>query len=328
MIENFIYFILGIVGLIVGADFLVKGAKNVGEHLCIPHFFIGLAFISIGTSLPEIAIGIMGGINALAGMDVSGIVVGTKVGSATNVIGLLLGLLVILVTIRFHRKQMINHALFMAASVLLFFALALDGFLSRIDGWILIIAYFSYYAYLWYHQPHHEHGSRKDRVEKCKRKDTNKFLVKNITFAFVGIVMLWIFSELVITNGEAIAKIIGVSDVLIGIFLVGIGTGLPELSVLLLAWKRDAIGLSVGDLIGSNICDILFALGAGTVISGFKVSSNILWIDTPVLLMFCLIMLYLFMFKKEISTKHGILLIGLFIAYTIGRFFVPVGYFG
>ena len=93
MIEQFVFVILGLIGLWLGADFLIKGTKNIAEHFGISKFFIGLVFVSIGTSIPEIAVSIAGGLDRLRGLETSGIVVGNKIGSALSQISLIFGIL-------------------------------------------------------------------------------------------------------------------------------------------------------------------------------------------------------------------------------------------
>ncbi len=313
MYETIILLILGLVGLCVGADFFVKGAKNIALHLGISQLLLGLAFISIGTSIPEIAVSITGGLDRLAGLETSGIVVGNKIGSALSQIGLLFGLLVTLVQVKFkHKKRLfIKQGFFLVGSVVLVYLLSLDGFLSQLDGLICILSYLGYYVFLWKTYP----------KSKPKRHESRP-LFKNIIVTFSGLALVLTTSDVVVKNGVALAESLGVHQSLIGILLIGIGTGLPELSVVIAAIRRRAIALSMGDLIGSNICDILLSLGSGTVISGFLVDKVNLWFDFPVLLGLSVLMFYFFYSQKGVSRKEGIMLLTIFFIYATVKVFV------
>tara|TARA_Y100000310_G_scaffold343603_1_gene452040 strand:- start:1172 stop:2116 length:945 start_codon:yes stop_codon:yes gene_type:complete len=311
MIEELIFLVLGLAGLWIGADFLIKGSKNIAEHFGISHFLIGLAFISIGTSIPEIAVSIAGGLERLAGLETSGIVVGNKIGSALSQITLLFGILAFLVPLRIKKEVVFKQGGFLIASVLLVFALASDGFLSPLDGFIALGAYFCYYVYLWSNHIQHKKG-----------RPITLRLLENIVYAITGIGLVLLTSNIVVKNGISFAESLGVSQSLVGILLIGLGTGLPELSVALASFKHKAMGISIGDLIGSNICDLLLALGAGTIISGFLVEPSILWFDLPVLLAFCVITLSFLYRKGKISKLEGAILISLFVAYALIKIFL------
>ena len=129
-------------------------------------------------------------------------------------------------------------------------------------------------------------------------------------------------ADIVIKNGINIASSLGVSESLIGILLIGLGTGLPELSVLIASVRRKAIGISLGDLIGSTICDILLALGVGVVISGFLVDKINILFDFPALLVFCGLALFFFYKKRSIGKKEGVILMVLFLLYALIKIFV------
>lgn len=311
MIELIIFLVLGLIGLWVGADFLIKGTKNIAEHFGISPFIIGLAFVSIGTSLPEIAVSVTAGFSRLGGVETSGIVIGNALGSSLSQISLLFGILAFLVPLRLNKKMLMKHGPFLIAAVLLVFGLAADGFLSRIDGIILVCAYLAYYFFLWY----------SNHVLRPGRKVT-MHVVKDIVHALIGLGLILFASKIVVTNGIGLADIWGVKQSLVGILLIGIGTGLPELSIAIAGFKRKAMGISMGTLIGSNLCDLLFSLGAGAIVAGFVIDKVNLWFDLPVLLIFSFIVLYFLYTGRRVSKREGTLLIGLFVLYALLKIFV------
>lgn len=306
MPEQIIFLIVGLIGLWVGADFLIRGAKNIAKHFNISEFIIGLALVSIGTSIPEISVSVAGALDRLAGTETSGIVIGNTIGSALSQISLLMGILAFFVPLRLNRKDIFKQGSFLIASVLLIFVLAVDGHFSRLDGLILVLAYLGYYIYLWRDVPIHKPGRR-----------SIVHLIKDIIYIAVGLTLVLLASDVVVDNGISLANHFGVRQSLVGILLIGIGTGLPELSVAVAGFRRKAIKISMGNLIGSNICDLLFSLGAGTVISGFLVESVNLYFDLPVLLFFSFTVLALLYTRRRISKLEGSVLLLLFTIYAV-----------
>lgn len=140
-------------------------------------------------------------------------------------------------------------------------------------------------------------------------------LLQDVVYCLSGIALIWYASDLVIMNGIRLATSFGVRQSLIGILFIGLGTGLPELSVALSSYRRKSIDICLGDLVGSTICDLLLSLGAGTVISGFLVDSVNLYFDLPVLLGLCLLVFYFLYTRGRLSRKEGLILIALFLVY-------------
>lgn len=311
MIELLVFLILGLVGLWIGADIFVQGTKNIAKHFGISHFFIGLAFVSIGTSIPEIAVSVVGGLDRLAGLEASGIVVGNIIGSALIQISLLFGILSFIIPLKLEHDVTIKQGAALLGSVVLVFLLASDGFLSRLDGVIVIAAYIVYYVFSWISHSEHRPGPK-----------PSMNLIQDIVYILAGLALVWFCSDVVVGNGVELASALDIHQSLIGILLVGLGTGLPELSVALTSLRREAVGISLGNLIGSNICDLLFSLGSGTVISGFLVEPVNLWFDFPVLFGFSLFVLFFFYTGRRISKREGLLLIALFLLYAGMKIFV------
>jgi len=311
MYQEIVFLAFGLIGLALGADFLIKGAKDIAEHFGISQLFIGLTLVSIGTSIPEIGVSIMGALDRLNGIETSGIVVGNAIGSSLSQITLILGMLAFLVPLSIKRKDLRKHGAFLIASVILVFGLASDGYLSRGDGFVGIMAYAGYYLYLWYSNHVYRPGPH-----------ISFNLVKNSVLGVFGLILVWFTSDVVVDSAISISETLGVSQSLIGILLIGLGTGLPELSVAIISFKRNVMDISMGALIGSNICDLLLSLGIGTMISGFVVESVNLWFDLPVLFIFSLVAMTFFYTSRKLSRKEGLILMGLFVVYALVKVFV------
>ena len=302
-----ILLILGLGGLWLGAELVVKGSQNIARFFKISELFIGLTIVSIGTSLPEMAVSIAGGFQKLAGMATSGIVVGNAIGSCLNQISIILGIVgvvggVLLIT----KRELRREGLMLIASIVIFFVFAFDGTLTRFEGLIMIIIYILYFISLF----------REEKIyEKIRRPQLN--LLWDVTSIVAGLLIIIYASKTVIGNGVSLAHMWGVKESLIGILLVGLGTGLPELAVSITAILRKSTAIAVGNIIGSNICDLLFSLGLGTIIAGFAVNHNLIWFDIPIMFALAVIVLLLFRNQRRLKRKEALLLIAIYLIYLI-----------
>jgi cation:H+ antiporter len=305
MIE-LILLIVGLVGLWLGSELAINGAKNIADHFRISAGFFGLTILSLGTSIPEIAISIAGGIDRLAGIETSGIVVGNIVGSAANLLTILLGIVGLFGALWISPKRLWRDGLMLIGSVILLGILGYNGQFSVIDGYILIVIYFIYLADL-------------TREERLYAKVTGRKPELHLAFdslRLVGGILLVVFaSDYVVRNGIALSAAWGVTQTFIGIFVIGLGTGLPELAISISALRKKQVQMSVGNLIGSNICDLLFALGAGAIISGFIVSERILYYDLPALLVITATVLFFFRRGYKLTKTESVILILMYFAY-------------
>ncbi|MBI5002905.1 sodium:calcium antiporter [Candidatus Woesearchaeota archaeon] len=306
MYIEIIIIIAGLIGLWYGSDLLLTSGKNIARHFGISDFFFGLAFVSIGTSIPEIAVSIAGAIDRLNGIETSGIVLGDKIGSAIVNITLFMGIFGLFIILRLKKKELITQSMSLIGSTVFFFLLAFDGVLSRGDGVLFLIAFGLYYAYLYKTEP----------VRTTERKPKLE-VAKDIIFAIAGVLFIIVSSNAVVMHGVKLAEALGVNQTLIGIFLVGIGTGLPELSVMLASARHRMMSLSMGDLIGSNIVDLLLATGLGGLISSFIVDKRLLAFDIPALFIFSVILIYYLRKDSKITRVEGISLIILYLVYAI-----------
>lgn len=298
--------IAGLIGLWYGSDLLLKSGRNIVRHFGISEFFFGLAFVSIGTSLPEIAVSIAGAIDRLNGIETSGIVLGDKIGSAIVNITLFLGIFGLFLVLRLKKREYLTQSMALIGSTLFFFLLAMDGILSRGDALLFLIAFGLYYMYLYKTEPTRT-------IERKPRLD----VTKDVIFAVAGILFIVLSSNAVVVHATKLAEMLGVNQTLIGLLLVGLGTGLPELSVMLMSARHRMMSLSMGDLIGSNIVDLLLATGLGGIISSFIVDKRLLSFDIPALFIFSLIIMYYLRKDNKITSREGISLIILYILYMI-----------
>jgi len=304
MIE-LILVILGLAGLVLGSHLTINGALNIAEHFKLGQIFIGLTILAIGTDLPELFVDITGAIHRLQGTETSGLIIGETIGTCFGQIALTLGIVGLFAVLTLTKKELVRDGSMMLGSILLLLLLSLDGKLSRFDGAVLIVVYLIYFGMLF----------REEKIfGKIKRAPSFK-LGWSIISLLSGFAILIYSSNIAITNAVSLAEIWGVKQSLIGILLLGLGTSLPELFLALTSLYKKATPLAIGNLVGSNIFDILFTVGAGSVISEFIVNKNILLFDIPFLFFTSVIALYFLRTKMRIHRHEAVVLILIYIAY-------------
>ncbi len=259
----------GLVGLWLGSDYAVEAAREVASKLGVSDLVVGLTVTSIGTSLPEILTNVMAGFSTAAGVDASGIAVGNIIGSELAQITLLLGLVGFIATLTIPRDSLKRDGRMLFMAVLLMYATAFDGYVSRLEGVFLVLCYVAYLGFV-FHQE-----NRASRRRGVKR-DYN--ILVDLVKTFIGLVVVVYSANLVVSNGVEAATELGIAASIVGLF-VGLGTSIPELSVSLRAISKKAGTLSLGNLIGSNITDPLFSFGLGASIAGVTVSEIVLRFD-------------------------------------------------
>ncbi len=298
--------LFGLIGLWLGTELVIKGAVNIAEYYKLSQVFVGLAILSIGTDLPEIVIAINAALHsAIENTDTSGIIIGNAIGSSFSQISLVLGSVGLFGYLTLKRRHLYEDGGMLLGSVLLVILLGIDGEITRVDGIVLIIVYLIYYFRL-FHQ---------ERIGKKIKKKLSKHIRKDILFLITGITIVIFASELVVDNSITFAENFGIKQSFVGIIIIGLGTSLPELALALNAVRKKASGLSVGNLIGSNIFDMLIPVGVGASISELKIEKSLILFDLPFLFLLSFIVLFFFYKKKGLQKIEAVILIGLFVLY-------------
>ena len=302
IILQFVLLIVGFVFLIKGSDFFVDGASSVASLLKIPTIIVGLTIVAFGTSAPEAAVSITSSLTGSNAMAVSN-VIGSNLFNILMVIGIsaLLGDLLM-------EKSVLNKDLpFLVGITLLLAIFIFMGWnIANIEGIILLLILICYIFYL-------VKNARKSKdanvVEKAKLTP-----LKSAIFIIVGLAGIVVGGDLVVNSASNIAIALGMSETLVGLTIVAIGTSLPELVTSLTALKKGENQLVIGNVIGSNIFNILFALGASSAISQIPLDPSMM---TDVLFMVGVTILC-FIFGKtqeKYDKKEGIILVSLFVIY-------------
>lgn len=302
IILQVVLLIVGFVFLIKGSDFFVDGASSIAALLKIPTIIVGLTIVAFGTSAPEAAVSITSSLAGSNAMAVSN-VIGSNLFNMLMVIGVaaLLGDLLM-------EKSVLNKDLpFLVAITLLLAAFIVMGWnISSIEGIILLIILVVYIFYLI--RSAGNSGSA-NYVEKPKLT-----LPKSILFIIVGLAGIVLGGDLVVNSASDIAIALGMSETLVGLTIVAIGTSLPELVTSITALRKGENQLVIGNVIGSNIFNILFVLGASSAISSITLNSSML-IDIILMIAVTILCFIFGKTQEKYDKKEGIILVLIFIAY-------------
>ncbi|MCW3986500.1 MAG: calcium/sodium antiporter [Candidatus Bathyarchaeota archaeon] len=314
MILPLILLMLGLVGLFLGSQLAVRGFENIARHFGLSHLFIGLTIVAIGTSLPEIAVSVVGAIDILAGAEmsaVSGIVVGNKIGSYLNQLTIIMGIVGLAGLMSITKRELKREGTMLILSIILFSLVALDLKITPLEGVVVTLAYLLYFIYLV------KQEAPSKSTPKVEKEKPEMHRVKDLLMILIGMGILILAAEFVVEGSVQLAELWHVPPSVAGLLIVGLGTGLPELTLDITALRRGAAGIAVGDMIGSNICDILFSLGAGAMISGFTVEPVLLLFDTPFMFLVAFLVIGLFLRNMRLERKEALVLILVYVSYVL-----------
>ncbi|MHA1671356.1 MAG: calcium/sodium antiporter [Promethearchaeota archaeon] len=335
LLFTLLFLIIGFAGLYFGAKFIIISLENIADRLNISHIMVGLTILSIGTSLPEIAVSIMGGFDKILGIDpnIDGIVIGNKVGSFLTQITLIIGILAVSQPIFVSKWELRREGPMLIISVLIFLFFSLDGILTQFEALFMIIIYIVYLSLVIWSERFLAKAKlgaislEKERLDdlsfepvESPRKESST--LRDISVFLIGLLILLIAAEVTLHSAHDISKDFHIPKNVIGILIVGFGTSLPELVADLTAIRRGSFGIAVGDILGSNICDILLATGSGALMVNFNVPLIILVFDIPVLFLALFLVLYFLWSEKTLKRWEGGLLIGFYGVYAILKLFL------
>lgn len=299
--------VAGFVMLIKGADWFVDGASKLADKFGIPQLVIGLTIVAMGTSMPEAAVSI-----SAAAKGSAEITIGNVLGSNILNILIILGVTSVIRAISVQKSTIRYEMPFVIfVSVLLALLGLFDGTVSRLEGvilWIFMIVYLLYLLHM-----AKKGQPLEDDVPKLSEKDTP---VKLVLLILIGIAMIVLGSDITVDAATAIARIFGMSERFIGLTIVALGTSLPELVTSVTAAIKGKSDIAVGNIVGSNIFNILFVVGTTALITPVAYSysfmvDSVVAIASAVLLLICVIP------KKKLTRPAGILMLAAYAAYFV-----------
>ncbi|PKH52875.1 hypothetical protein CXF68_20185 [Tenacibaculum sp. Bg11-29] len=305
---NIVYIVVGLLLLVLGGNWLLKAAVGLSLRLNIPKVVIGMTVVSFATSAPELIVSIKSALNGATGLAV-----GNVVGSNIANLGLVLGITVLLSTIDVEKSfYKTDWPVMMLASGLLYFFIAFDNTIQQYEGIILFTMLVVFLVYLLKFQ-------KTAVVDEMPEDDEELALYKVVLFLVIGGVALWGGSELLIKGAVALAENLGVSDAIIGVTVVSVGTSVPELAASIIAVMKKEKAISLGNLIGSNVFNILAVLGITAMITPIELKENALsLVNNDIYWMlgisFAVLPLVFFPRKLRLNWKDGIVLL---VAYVV-----------
>jgi cation:H+ antiporter len=306
----------GLVLLVIGAEFLVKGASRVAAILRIPPLIIGLTIVAYGTSAPEMAVSVM---SSLAGQ--ADIAVGNVVGSNIFNVLFILGISSLVVPLVVTRQLIRSDVPIMIGVSILLLVFGLDGELSRVDSIILLAGGITYTLSLIYQGSKQKNDSEDDEFAReygSIEARSPLSWIKNIAYIVGGLVLLVLGSRWLVDSAIDIAQSLGLSELLIGLTIVAAGTSLPELATSVVASLRGERDIAVGNVLGSNIFNILVVLGVSGIVApnGIPVSTAAIQFDIPVAIAVAFACLPIFYSGRRIDRWEGVLFMFYYVAYT------------
>lgn len=319
MLLQCILFIIGFLGVYFGAEWLVKGSSNLSRALGIRPVVIGLTVVAFGTSSPELAVSLTASIK-----ESSEIAIGNIIGSNIANIGLVLGITAMVFPLKVERNIIKNELPLMIAISVVFYLMAMDKKIGFIDGSFLftgIILFTGYHIYRTIKSNSRSHNLTSgtdmagvaDKQSLAKRK---KLLI-NILSIVVGLAGLLIGAHLLVKGAIFIAGRCGISEMAIGLTVVAFGTSIPEMATSVVSAFRKEAELCVGNIIGSNIFNILMVIGSVTLIRPLNVTQETLFFELPAMLLFSAVLIPMMMGTWAINRIKGFVLVLGYCAFVV-----------
>lgn len=301
IVLQIVFLVVGFCMLIKGADFFVEGTSGIARKFGIPQLVIGLTVVAMGTSAPEAAVSITAACKGNAD-----ITIGNIVGSNILNILVILGVTAVITTLTVARSTIWNEIPFMTAISVLLLVLGLDGSISLTDGMILEAAFILYLAYLFWMAKH------KPEEQTVPHRQRSIWML--LFGAAIGFILIVWGSDVTVDAATAIAKFCGMSDRFIGLTIVALGTSLPELVTSVAAARRGNADIAIGNIIGSNIFNILFVVGLSALIVPIPFASAFRF-DTMVAIGVGMLLFLCAFRKQKLDRRAGYVLLICYAVY-------------
>ena len=279
--------VVGLALLCFGGNWLVSGSVAIARKFQISNLVIGMTIVAYGTSTPELAASIA------ASGEHSAIILGNVIGSNIANVGMVIGIAAIITPLLVSKSVLRKEIPIMLGVSVLLVLISIDGSLSVYDGILLLVGFgvFGFYTY------RDAMKQRKENREKVQQ-DKGSIYLKHIGLIGVGIVLLYVGAILTVDNAVILAKEFGLSEKIIGLTVIAIGTSLPELITSIMAIRKGHADIGIGNIIGSNIYNILMIMGVGAALGGVVIASDV-YVDYAIMIVFSLTLL--------IALKTGII---------------------
>ncbi|NOX37640.1 MAG: calcium/sodium antiporter [Calditrichaeota bacterium] len=311
------YLLVGVGLLWIGADLLVKNASQFATAVGVSPIIVGLSVVSLGTSAPELVVSLMAAFKHSAGLSI-----GNIIGSNIANIGLILGVGAIITPLNVEKSWVKREVPFMIGVTLVFSFIAYRGYeLNQLDGVVLLglMVAFMYYLARYARKEMNEFKEIQRELLHQDSPDVQVVSVmKKLGYllgALLGLGILILGSNITVNSGKTLAVMLGVSDMIIGLTLIAIGTSLPELATTIVGAIRKETDIVVGNVIGSNIFNLLLIGGVVAIIHPVAIQKNLFFINIPMLIFTSLIVLPIMRIKLNIQRYEGFFLLALYVLF-------------
>lgn len=306
----FLLFGLGLLCIIKGGDWFVDAASWIAEVSGIPQFIIGATIVSLATTLPEVLVSVMAAASGSVEMAT-----GNAIGSVTANTGMILGISIVAMPAVIERRKYLPKSIIFIGSIILLWALSLSGELSMIGAFIMLAVFILFIA-------ENISEAKKDlgTAKNVEVKKDKKTVIKNIALFIIGAAGIVLGSQLLVDNGTVIATdILGIPERVVSLTMVAIGTSLPELVTTITAIAKKQSALSVGNIVGANIIDMILILPLCSFIMGgsLPVAWTTLWIDLPISLAVAVIALVPALISGKLHRWQGVLSLTVYAGYVV-----------
>jgi len=300
--------VVGLVMLCFGGNWLVSGGVAIARKFRISNLVIGMTIVAYGTSTPELAASV-----AAAG-EHSAIILGNIIGSNIANVGMVIGVAAILVPLAVSKSVLRKEIPIMLGVSVLLILISIDGEISQYDG-VLLLAGLGVFAYYTFKDAMKQRAENKEEIQQ----GANNVYLKSAGLIGIGVVLLYVGAILTVDNAVVLAKEFGLSEKIIGLTVIAIGTSLPELITSIIAIRKGHADIGVGNIIGSNIYNILMIMGVGAALGGVMVGADV-YVDYAIMIIFSLSLL-IALKTGIINRAMGVCLAIGYVAYLIVAFF-------
>jgi cation:H+ antiporter len=306
----------GLLLLYYGAEYLVTGSSRLALSFGVRPMVVGLTVVAFATSMPELMVSLLAATRGSSSMA-AGNIIGSNIANT----GLILGVAALIAPIAVARTTLLREVPLMVAASLGVYLVALDGELSFVNGLALFLCLLTFLGYCVVTArdlPVPVDGAVERAVD-----DASVGRGRNVVLVLVGMVGLACGAELMVRGAVMIATLLGVPEVIIGLSVVAVGTSLPELAASIMSACKGEMDISVGNVIGSNIFNVLFVLGVCPMIQLIKIEPRLLTVDFPVMLGFCALLVALLTMmppRLQLDRKRGGILLGAYLVFVVSLF--------
>ena len=307
---DFAVFLIGLAVLYFGADWLIRGATSFALRFGIRPLVVGLTVVALGTSMPEFLVNFFAAV-----MEQDGLALGNVVGSNICNIALILGLSAVVYPMSVSPDTLKKEYPIMMGAMAIFYAVSLDGTISRVDGLVLVSGLVGFLLFLVLDARRHTASLDADDLGEMTRREVQMPIARKVAYLLGGMVMLTLGARLMVHGAVHIATDMGIDPIVVGLTVVAIGTSLPEMAASVLCALKKEADLSVGNILGSNLLNVFFVVGLVALIRPLHVEETSLTIHFPVMMLFGILLLPLARTQYRITRVEGGLLIACFVGY-------------